>query len=269
MIHHSLRLLAGLTACLVLIVAGTARAAEPVRLRVLSYNIHHGEGTDGKIDLERIAAVIRAAEPDLVAVNEVDQGVERTNRMDQPAELARLTKLTVIFEQNIPYQGGKYGNAVLSRLPVKKHENHKLPSHYKGEQRGMLEVHVEVAGLAEPVVFLATHFDYRPNDTERRASADATRELVKKSPGAPMILAGDLNANPDSEVLKRLKTDWLDTAEKPIGTYPSEMPVKQIDYVLARPAARWRVVACQVIEEKLASDHRPILATLELLPRTE
>src|SRR5690606_78873 len=65
---------------------------KPLRLRVLSYNIHHGEGIDGKLDLERIAKVILAVKPDLVAVQEVDQNTERADKIDQPAELARLTK---------------------------------------------------------------------------------------------------------------------------------------------------------------------------------
>src|SRR3954468_2494324 len=90
----------------------------PERVRVLSYNIHHGEGVDGKLDLERIAAVINAVEPDLVALQEVDQRVARTRLIDEPADLARLTKMHVAFGANLALQGGHYGNAVLSRWPI-------------------------------------------------------------------------------------------------------------------------------------------------------
>jgi len=243
-------------------------AAEPVRLRALTYNIHHGEGTDGKIDLERIAKVIRDAKPDLVALNEVDRGVRRTNQMDQPKELARLTGMQVVFERNIVYQGGDYGNAVLSRLPVTRHENHRLPSFYEGEQRGMLEVEVELPGVKETVLFLATHLDYRPEDKERQASVRKIKELLAARRDRPAILAGDLNATPDSDVLKLFLKTWQGarSSEKML-TYPSKEPIKEIDYVLFRPAGRWRVIEAKVIEETIASDHRPVLAVLELVGR--
>lgn len=171
---------------------------KPVMLRVLTYNIHHGEGMDGRVDLERIAGVIRQADADLVALQEVDRGVERTARVDQPAQLAALTGMQAVFERNIEYQGGDYGNAVLTRLPIIRHQNHFLPPSLPKEQRGMLEVHVSVSGRA--LIFLATHFDYHPDDGERLASAKVVREFVDGHPGLPVILAGDLNARPDSAV---------------------------------------------------------------------
>ncbi len=250
-----------------------ASAETPGRLRVLAYNIHHGEGTDGKVDLERIARVIRDARPDLVALNEVDRGVKRTNQIDQPKELARLTQMQVIFERNIVYQGGDYGNAVLSRLPIKRHQNHALPSFYKGEQRGVLEVEVEPPGGKETILFLATHLDYRPDDKERQASVKKIEELLGDGPGdlgdrsgRPVLLAGDLNANPDSEVLKLFRRTWTVAAsrEKTL-TYPSKEPTKQIDYVLFRPAGRWKAIEVRAIDEPVASDHRPVLAVLELV----
>ena len=94
--------------------AAAAGASEPFRVRVLCYNIHHGEGVDRKLDLERIARVIRSVSPEVVALQEVDRNTQRTGRVDQPAELARLTKMKVVFEKNIDFQGGQYGNALLS-----------------------------------------------------------------------------------------------------------------------------------------------------------
>jgi endonuclease/exonuclease/phosphatase family metal-dependent hydrolase len=259
-----------LLACLALVVgcavSVTYAADEPLpqRIRILSYNIHHGEGTDGKIDLERIAKVIRSVEPDLVAVQEVDRGVRRTNKMDQPAELARLTGLKVFFERNIIYQDGDYGNAVLTRLNVKRHQNHPLPSHYKGEQRGVLEVELETPQGGPPLLFLATHLDYRPDDKERQSSVKAIEELLEKRGKASVILAGDLNATPDSAVLAAFAKTWqVAAAAGKTPTYPSKEPAKQLDYVLFRPAACWKVVEVRVLEETVASDHRPILVVLE------
>src|SRR5687767_4786600 len=97
----------------VLMIALAADAAEPLKLRVLSYNIHHAEGVDRKLDVERIGQVILSVKPDLVALQEVDQKVKRSQGIDQPIELARLTKLQVVFGANIELQGGHYGNALL------------------------------------------------------------------------------------------------------------------------------------------------------------
>ena len=237
-----------------------------IRLRVLSFNIHHGEGTDGRIDLPRIADVINRARPDLVALQEVDRGVARTSRADQPAELARLTNLTVIFERNITYQGGDYGNAVLSRFPVTRHRNHALPSMYAGEQRGVLEVEVTLPN-GQPLLFFATHLDYRRPNRERLASATYINELVKGLPHQPALLAGDLNDLPQSVVLQRFSEAWTRSNVEVLPTFPTELPRKQIDYILHRPAERWRLIEARVLDhDPAASDHRPVLAVLELVP---
>jgi len=233
-------------------------------LRVLTYNIHHGAGTDGVIDLERIAAVIRAADADLVALQEVDRGVERTGRVDQPTELAALTGMRVIFEKNITYQGGDYGNAVLTRLPVLKHTNHYLPQTRPGEQRGMLEVHVIKAG--RPMVFFATHFDYHADDTERLASADMLRGLVEGLANKQVVVAGDLNTTPGSAVMGKLESFLQDSHRPEDGsgyTYPAGEPDRRIDYVLSHPESGYKVVSCRVMDEAVASDHRPLLVEFE------
>jgi endonuclease/exonuclease/phosphatase family metal-dependent hydrolase len=240
------------------------RGQLPDVLRVVTYNIHHGEGVDGKIDLPRVAAVIASAEPDVVAVQEVDQGAARTARVDQPAELARLTGLKCIFARNIDYDGGGYGTAVLTRLPVKGVEQHRLPSHYDGEQRGVQVV--ELGAGDETVVFFATHLDYRADDGERLDSVRKIAALAADNGDRPMLLAGDLNAAPDSRAMARFGVDWRRANDEPRATYPAAAPTKQIDYVLFRPAVRWHVVEVRVLDEATASDHRPLLAVLRREP---
>lgn len=98
----------------------TVQGQEPVssRLRVLSYNIHHGRGIDDQVDLERLAKVINDCQPDLVALQEVDNGTQRTNGVDQTAELARLTGLHAQFARQIDFEGGQYGQALLSLAAI-------------------------------------------------------------------------------------------------------------------------------------------------------
>lgn len=249
-----------------------AAAPETDRLRVLSYNIHHAEGLDEKLDLERIAGVIRSASPDIVALQEVDQGTSRTNRVDQPAELSRLTKMHVVFGKNIDYEGGSYGNAILSRLPAKLIENVKLPSlphidpRDEREQRGALVAELKTASGAT-ILFGCVHLDHRSQDDERFASAQVINEWFERQhKNRPAILAGDLNATTHSRVLKRFQQTWHRTGSEEMATVPAATPRRQIDYIVFRPANRWRVVEVRVLDEPIASDHRPILAVLQLVP---
>jgi len=258
-----------LAAALVFLTTASTQGSEAgsaSRLRVLSYNIHHGEGVDHKLDLQRIAGVIKSANPDWVALQEVDKGTRRTDRVDQPAELARLTGMNVVFGGNIRYQGGDYGNAVLSRLPIKRHKNHHLPLFDDGEQRGVLEVEVQMPDGGGTVLLLATHLDHRRGDRERLASAATINNLAAARAGQPAVLAGDLNDLPDSKTLRRFRTVWTPANEKVLPTIPVKEPTRQIDFILFRPADRWKVIEVRVLEEAVASDHRAIFAVLELTP---
>lgn len=246
------------------------RVSKRVALRVLSYNIHHGAGVDGKLDLERIAKVILSAKPAIVALQEVDRKAARTRGVDQAAELARLTKMKFVFGPNIKLGDGDYGNAVLSRFPLELRKNHKLPNIDKGEQRGVLEVMIQTPD--GPVRMFATHFDHRRPPEERMASAKFVNELFKQEPRLPTLLAGDLNATPKSGPLKTLSSRWklADAVVKgDHPTVPVKDPKRQIDFVLSAPSTRARVVETKVLSEAVASDHRPVLAVVELMPKAE
>ncbi len=248
---------------------GTAWAAEPVRVRILSYNIHHGEGVDGKVDLERLARVIKSTEPDLVALQEVDRNTQRTGKVDQPAEFARLTGMHVFFGWNIPYQGGDYGNAILSKHPIKQTRNHPLPSFYKNEQRGVIEAEINLPGFEPPLLFLATHLDYRSGSQERPASVKKIAEVLSTSPNRPALLAGDLNDRIGSETLRGFDSSWTRVNSKEMPTFPVDKPTRQIDFILTRPAQGWKVIEARVLDEAIASDHRAFFAILEWQPTPE
>ena len=244
------------------IFAGTKAA--PIRLRVLCYNIHHAQGVDGKLDVTRIAKVILSVKPDLVALQEMDQKTKRTQKVDQVAELARLTKMKSVFGANIDFQGGHYGNAILSRFPITRHKNHYLPNVDMGEQRGVLESVIKIS-KEENILFMATHLDHRRPDAERRASAKFINQMMGDRDKMPAILAGDFNDVPGGPTLREVGKLWMRTNPEITPTIPVAKPVRQIDYILVRPKERWKVIETKVLDEAVASDHRAIFAVIELV----
>lgn len=255
--------------CLLSLISLAAGAAEPLRLRVLTYNIHHGEGVDGKLDLPRIARVILSVSPDLVALQEVDDGTQRTGQVKQLEELARLTKLQGTFGKNFDFQGGGYGNAVLSRFPLVTQRNVLLPRVGENEQRGVLIVTVQPTGFPRAITFASTHLDYQRDDTERLQGVAKLNELLADEKVGPALLAGDFNDTLGSRTLQQLQTAWQVTNDTEMPTTPVDKPKRQIDFVLCRPTARWKLVETKVLDEAVASDHRAVLAVLEYLPEPE
>ena len=242
-----------------------ASAAASVTLRVMSYNIHHAEGLDGRLDVERIARVITDAGPDIVGLQEVDRGVERTQKRDLPAELARLTGMTVHFEKNIPHQGGQYGNAVLSKFPIKRAKNTHLKSFANGEQRGVQQLVLDVHG--REVLFMNTHLDARRDPAEREHSAGELRTIVAAAGALPVIMVGDFNAVPSAPsvvaVAAFLTDAWTALYPDQTGyTIPVRKPTRRIDYVWITPASLTPLKMW--IPSTEASDHLPIVADLQL-----
>lgn len=234
----------------------------PIRLRVLSYNVHHCQGTDRKLDLSRIAKVVKSVSPDLVALQEVDRKTRRSKGVDQAAQLAKLTGMNLAFGSNLKLQGGRYGNAVLSRFPISDWRNELLPRIKGGEQRGALLTHVKHPRLKDPIAFFSTHFDHRRAPASRLASAKAINGMVQWMKSS-VILAGDLNTRPESEVMSELLKSWTSVSSKAQPTVPVEKPTKQIDFILYRRASQWKVVEVRVLSEHVASDHRALFAVLE------
>ena len=235
--------------------------AAQAEVRVVAYNIKHGLGMDSIIDLERIAALIGSFYPDVVTLQEVDRGVERSGNVDQARRLAGLLGMTAHFGDFMPYQGGEYGMAVLTRLPVLGVHNLRLPD---GEEpRSALEVRVAAGVEARPLSVVGIHLYRTPE--ERRAQADSLSRYLDDVPH-PVILAGDFNSQRGDLVMSLLEDeDWL-IVEKDgdPNTFPSDGPAREIDFMLLRPASAFEVVEHRVIEEVLASDHRPLLLTVRM-----
>lgn len=240
-----------------------SRQDSQTAFRVMTYNIHHGQGLDGKVDVRRIADLIKREQADIVALQEVDKGVERTMRRDLPAEFATLTGLTCVFSNNFPYQGGEYGNAVLSRFPIKRWAN----LHYKmlrpGEQRGILQLVLDVHG--RELVFMDTHIDFRGDDAERLLNAAEIQELIQQYRGQPMILCGDFNDTPASRPCRKIAENfidaWASVGEGDGFTIPAGRPAKRIDYIWIANDDSLVPLKARV-PDSAASDHLPVVAEL-------
>ena len=192
-----------LLACLSACQHGTHQPSMPLQLRVLTYNIHHGEGMDGRFDYERLARVIRSATLDLVALQEVDSQTARSAGVDQAAKLGELTGMHAIFGKAMDFQGGGYGEALLSRVPFVRTRNHPLPAGAGYEPRVLLEGVVRIGDSGGPLRFFGTHLD-QEQTSERLNQARAIASVAGNDGDGLMILCGDLNASPDSAPLAPL-----------------------------------------------------------------
>jgi len=263
---------AWLGASLVLAIAPALSAADALRVRVVTYNIHHGEGTDGKLDLERIAAVIKRLEPDLVALQEVDVGTTRSQGVDQAAELGRLTGLQAAFGKAMDYAGGQYGGALLSRWPLEDVQTHGLPYDAGCEPRCAVAARVCPPGDTRRFVFAATHLEHQ-NATVRLCQASKLAPYLADTGGLPVLIAGDFNASTGHRAFRRLLREGRLRDAQDVGgggvegTWPSGWlvpPVMRLDHVLVGRGIG--VEGVEVLPHN-GSDHRGVEARL-VVPRS-
>lgn len=230
-----------------------ARAADPPRLRVLTYNIHHGEALDGKFDYERLARVITDLDPDIVALQEVDRRTRRASGVDQAELLGRLTGMHAAFGNALYFSGGEYGEALLSRVPLREVKAHPLPFRPGLESRTALAARVRPERGLPELLIVGTHLCHQSPEI-RREQTEQLRRLFTAGASPPVILAGDFNARSGSEEMRTLlDRGWRDASD----------PRSRIDYVLVRDADPWKVAEVRLVDERVVSDHRPLLVVLE------
>jgi endonuclease/exonuclease/phosphatase family metal-dependent hydrolase len=243
-------------------------SAEPLpssqTLRVMTYNIHVGVGMDKKLDLPRVASVINAQHPDLVGLQEVDRGVTRTQRIDEIAELAKLTRMDYAFAFNLRYQGGQYGVAILSRLPIMATDHRLYQNTREAERRGFIRAEVTVNGHV--LNFVTTHLDYQYDDG-RLFEAQQLLSALKDVKG-PLVVVGDFNDIPAGHAYQLMRYQfgdaWIEGRSTDEGfSYPTDKPAKRIDYIFFRSTDRVRTKRAWIVKTE-ASDHIPVVADLEV-----
>lgn len=222
-------------------------------LRLLTYNIHHAEGLDGRVDYERIAGIIRETKADLIALQEVDVQTQRTDQVDQAATIASKLDLYQVFGKAIHFQGGQYGLAVLSRWPIGNHKVYALPYRINQEPRIALETRIRPDNGLPELCLIDTHLCHL-SESNRSEQVQRLLQIIPKTETAQVLLAGDFNARPDSLPMERLwKNGWKDL----LGDHQG------IDYLLAPGSSHWKVRSARIVNAPLASDHMPVLVELE------
>ena len=235
----------------------------------MTWNIQAG----GK-GLDSLVAVIRSANPDIVGLQEVDvHWSERSAFADQATELGSRLGMQALFApiySVAPSDAGKpprqFGVAILTRHRVIRWRNDSLTrlstqvaNAPPALMPGLLEADIDVGG--SDVRVFTTHLDYRADPSVRRQQVAEMIQYLGKTSG-PSIVVGDMNAGPAAPELAPLFSALTDAWRSGIGdslTYPADVPVKRIDYVLA--SAHFAPVQAAVLAT-VASDHRPVLARL-------
>lgn len=234
-------------------------------LRIITYNIHHANppSKPAIIDLKAIAAVINTYKPDLVALQEVDVNNRRSGRnLNEATALGNLTGMHAHFVKAIDYEDGAYGVAILSKWPLQGVDSLKLPmaDSSNGEPRVLAIITVEPKP-GKALVFASTHLDLKEQNRVLQAKA-----IVEKlnTYSQPVILGGDFNAKPGSDVIDYFDKYFLRsrTAGNAAFTIPEINPNREIDFIMFKPNKHFKSIRHEVIKEPYASDHLPVLVEL-------
>ena len=247
------------------------------QIRIMTYNVHSCIGMDGKTSTERIAEVIFRSGADIVALQEVDNGLARTGLVVQALEIASNLNMHFHFHPSLYKEAGAYGNALLSRFPLRLRQGGALPTPRglrRFEKRGALWA--EVSFPERTVQVVTTHFGLiRLERLLQVLTLLGPEWLSHPECRAPVIVCGDFNALPRSQVYRRIVGRFHDVQHslaewRPKNTWPSRYPLMRIDHMFISPD--FTVEGVEVPQDKLtrkASDHLPLIAAVNLRESVE
>lgn len=235
----------------------------PDGIRVMVYNIRHGQGMDNLVNLNRVLDVIKDSEAEIVALNEVDRHYgARSNYEDQVKMLADILEMHYVFQPTTtnppnPASGDRpreHGHALLSKYPIVDSEQRELAPDDWG--RGILRAKLDIDG--EHLQVFVTHWGL--TEAVRFNHIKETVMFMNDYPGKS-ILMGDLNATPDEHNIIALKSRLIDATEDNAYTFNAENPSRKIDYIFV---SRDIDVSGGKVISTTASDHRPIVVDINL-----
>ena len=229
-------------------------------LKLMSYNIKNANGMDNVCNFQRIANVINNASPDVVAIQEVDSMTNRSGQKYVLGEIADRTQMHVYFAPAIDYDGGKYGIGLLTKQVPLRLQTLPLP--------GREEARTLILAEFTDYIYCCTHMSLTEED--RMKSLELVKAFTSSST-KPLFLAGDMNAEPESGFIKELQKDFQILSNPKQHTFPAPDPKETIDYIatLKQNAKGFAVISAKVINEPMASDHRPILVELRTAEKAD
>lgn len=234
-------------------------AGEGFPVRVMTYNLHNGFNTGGRLDPEEIARTIEQTGADIVGLQEVERGWYIDGSLDLLGWLSRRLGMPYVYG---PTADPVWGNAILSRYPIQEWGNEPLPPRTLLLKRGFLWARVDL-GSGDELLFVATHWHHIEEDSEiRQQQAPVMAAFWNGRPGT--VLVGDLNAEPDAPEIETLRQAGLGDAFATVGagtglSWPSDQPEVRIDYIWFSPDL---VVSDLVMPDSTASDHIGIAVTV-------
>jgi endonuclease/exonuclease/phosphatase family metal-dependent hydrolase len=236
-------------------------------VRVMTYNVHSCIGTDGRLSPRRIASVIARSDPDIVGLQELDAGLERTGKVHQAEEIATALRMDFHFHPSFRLEEGGYGNAVLSRYPIRLKKAGRLPGSIAAEERGAVWVETALPHTRLNAIF--THFGLDRRDRVLQAEAIMGEEWAGGAEflTGTAVVGGDLNAVPGSGVHRIITSGFRDVrgvgARRRLPTWPSRYPVISIDHLFVGEGIVVKAVtAPSGRDARSASDHLPLIADL-------
>ena len=238
----------------------------PIQLRVMSYNVHHCNppSKPNLIDVDAIAKTINGQQPDLVALQEIDVSTIRSGSIDEAALLAEKTGMKVYFAKAIDHDGGSYGVAILSKYPISHMKTYRLPTQIttKGEPRVLATAIISLPN-GKKLLFGNTHLDAQKASVNRMLQMVEINRITTLQT-MPFILAGDLNARPGSPEINLLDTKFTRTCVDCAFTIPVVNPKSTIDHIALPQKSNFKIISHEVVPERYASDHLPVLAIIQM-----
>lgn len=255
---------------------GSHLGSNNVTIRVMTYNIHHGEGADSVFDFVRIANDINQSNADIVALQDVDRWVERTHKIDLMTKLADFTGMTYTFGKSTDLEGGEHGNGLLTRFPILEEKYLTYRLQLANDPCSLMRVVLDVRGTE--IVVMNTELSGDVSDTVQNSDVEEILATAKEYHNVPILVCGCLNCAPGNTSIAAFASDFEDSwtlAGSGKGyTFPSTDPVKRADYVFVSKSqvptdsksieVSLKPVRANVVDSN-ASNHLPLLVALKVV----
>ena len=230
------------------------------KLKVMSYNIHHGADAAEQMTLEEMGAFIKKSGADLVGLQEVDSLCRRSGSVDQMKVLAEMTGMHYAFYRHFAYDGGAYGLGILSKYPIEEQRNERITSIQGGKKASLAFLAVKLRVRKKELVFSTVHMAL-DQETRLIQAGEVMRYLAGND---RVILTGDFNALPDTEEIQRISKQLPFINPDRAYTFPTGEPAKKIDYIFVSPALLGKKNSSGVHPDIPYSDHLPLEGNLRL-----